>query len=375
MKFKMGVILLLLSSFVLTACAEGGVLDNTESINQTEKKSETMADNTLESNINDALGKNNRMEKIYFAGGCFWGVEEYFSRIEGVNDVISGYANGTTESPSYEDVIYKNTGHAETVEVAYDPSKISLEKLIGYYFKIIHPTSLNKQGNDVGNQYRTGIYYSREEDEKVIERLLRLEQEKYSDKIVVENLPLDNFYMAEEYHQDYLKKNPNGYCHVDMDKLNEDVIFIDPQDYQKPSDEVLKETLTEIQYKVTQENNTEYAFSNEYYDLYDSGIYVDVATGEPLFSSADKYDSGCGWPSFTKPIVEEVVYYEQDTSYNMLRTEVRSRVGDSHLGHVFEDGPQDQGGLRYCINSASIRFIPYEDMESEGYEQLMTLVK
>jgi peptide methionine sulfoxide reductase msrA/msrB len=328
-----------------------------------------------QSNISQALGKDESIQTIYFAGGCFWGVEEYFSRIEGVQDAVSGYANGTTENPSYEEVIYKNTGHAETVKVTYDESKISLEQLIGYYLKIVDPTSVDKQGNDVGNQYRTGIYYNRETDASVIESLLALEQEKFEKPIAVENLPLDNFYVAEEYHQDYLKKNPNGYCHVDMDKLEEEVVFIDPDNYSKPSDDKLKEMLTDIQYEVTQNNSTEGAFSNEYFDSYEQGIYVDVATGEPLFSSKDKYDSGCGWPSFTKPIVEEVVHYDTDTSFNMKRTEVRSRVGDSHLGHVFEDGPIDKGGLRYCINSASIRFVPLEEMEAGGYGELIALVK
>jgi peptide methionine sulfoxide reductase msrA/msrB len=241
--------------------------------------------------------------------------------------------------------------------------------------KIVDPTSVDKQGNDVGNQYRTGIYYNRETDASLIESLLALEQEKFEKPIAVENLPLDNFYVAEEYHQDYLKKNPNGYCHVDMDKLEEEVVFIDPDNYSKPSDDKLKEMLTDIQYEVTQNNSTEGAFSNEYFDSYEQGIYVDVATGEPLFSSKDKYDSGCGWPSFTKPIVEEVVHYDTDTSFNMKRTEVRSRVGDSHLGHVFEDGPIDKGGLRYCINSASIRFVPLEEMEAGGYGELIALVK
>lgn len=328
-----------------------------------------------ESNIVSVLKEGQSVEKIYFAGGCFWGVEEYFSRIDGVLDAVSGYANGTTENPSYKEVIYNNTGHAETVEVTYDETVISLETLIGYYLKIIDPTSVNKQGNDIGNQYRTGIYYIRETDGDAINNLLQLEQLKFKDPIVVENLPLDNFYLAEEYHQDYLQKNPNGYCHVDFGHLEEEVVFIDPNNYPKPSDEELKEKLTDIQYKVTQENATERAFSNEYFDNHEPGLYVDVATGEPLFSSKDKYDSGCGWPSFTKPIVEEVVHYDSDTSFNMVRTEVRSRTGDSHLGHVFEDGPKDKGGLRYCINSASIKFIPLSEMEAEGYGYLVSLIE
>ncbi len=333
----------------------------------------TLKDN--ESNIVSLLKEGESVETIYFAGGCFWGVEEYFSRIDGVLDAVSGYANGTTENPSYEDVVYNKTGHAETVQVTYDETIISLETLIGYYLKIIDPTSINKQGNDIGNQYRTGIYYIRETDGSVISNLLELEQLKFKDPIVVENMPLDNFYKAEEYHQDYLQKNPNGYCHVDFGHLEEEVVFIDPNNYPKPSDQELKEKLSDIQYKVTQENVTERAFSNEYFDNHEPGLYVDVATGEPLFSSKDKYDSGCGWPSFTRPIVEEVVHYESDTSFNMVRTEVRSRSGDSHLGHVFDDGPKDKGGLRYCINSASIKFIPLSQMEAEGYGDLVSLIE
>ncbi|WZL83303.1 bifunctional peptide-methionine (S)-S-oxide reductase MsrA/peptide-methionine (R)-S-oxide reductase MsrB [Vallitaleaceae bacterium 9-2] len=369
MKTNSLLIVLMVIGLIAAGCV--GQPDSDEMTNAPE----VMKVSEVNSNIYTALGKEKNLQTIYFAGGCFWGVEEYFSRIEGVHDAVSGYANGTTENPSYEDVIYRKTGHAETVKVVYDETQISLEQLIGYFYKIIDPTSLNRQGNDVGNQYRTGIYYSRVEDRPIIEKLQDLEQKKYTKAIVVENLPLDNFYLAEEYHQDYLKKNPNGYCHVDMKKLEEDVVFINPEDYSKPSDAVLREQLTEIQYEVTQKNNTEYAFSNAYYDNYEPGLYVDVVTGEPLFLSTDKYDSGCGWPSFTKPVVEEVVHYTTDTSFNMVRVEVRSRVGDSHLGHVFEDGPKEQGGLRYCINSASIRFVALEQMEQEGYGELIGLIE
>lgn len=329
----------------------------------------------LNSNIVSVLNDGETVQTIYFAGGCFWGVEEYFSRIDGVLDAVSGYGNGNTENPSYQDVISKNTGHAETVLVSYDESIISLEQLIGYYLKIVDPISVNKQGNDVGTQYRTGIYYTRDKDLTVIDTLLNLEQTKFDKPIAIEVAPLDNFYEAEEYHQDYLQKNPNGYCHVDFDNLEEEVIFINPDDYKKPSDEELKKILTDEQYQVTQLNATERAFSNEYFDSKEVGIYVDVATGEPLFSSSDKFDSGCGWPSFTKPIVEEVVSYDSDVSFNMQRTEVRSRTGDSHLGHVFDDGPVEAGGLRYCINSSSIRFIPKDQMEAQGYGFLLSVVE
>jgi peptide methionine sulfoxide reductase msrA/msrB len=342
-----------------------------------DKKDETKSKETK----NMAIDKEN-LSEIWVAGGCFWGVEEYFSRIEGVVDAVSGYANGDTENPSYEDVCYLGTGHAETVYVTYDSKVIDLESLMKYYFRIIEPTSLNRQGFDAGIQYRTGIYYTDESDLPVIEKVIKHEQKKYDDPIVVEVLPLDGFYEAEAYHQDYLVKNPNGYCHVDFNNLDipleeivEESIMIDPADYPKPDDEAIKAMLTDEQYAVTQLNYTEFAFTNAYFESKDPGIYVDIVTGEPLFASEDKYDSGCGWPSFVKPIVPEVVTEITDTSYNMTRVEVRSRVGDGHLGHVFEDGPYDRGGLRYCINSASIKFIHRDDMESEGYGFLLDVAK
>lgn len=314
-----------------------------------------------------------QLEEIYLAGGCFWGLEAYMSRLYGVYDVTSGYANGLTEYPKYEDLIYNHSGHAETVHVLYDPKYVDLKALLNYYFRVIDPTSLNQQGLDKGVQYRTGIYYTNEKDLDVIQMVMAEQQKKYDKKIVVEVEPLKHYYLAEPYHQDYLVKNPNGYCHIDLDLAYKP--FIDAQKYPKPDDETLRQTLTEIQYKVTQENETEYAFSNEYWDTFEPGIYVDVVTGEPLFSSTDKYESGCGWPSFSKPISEEVVNYKEDYSYNMLRIEVRSRSGDTHLGHVFNDGPKDLGGLRFCINSASIKFIPYDQMDAQGYGYLKFTVK
>lgn len=313
------------------------------------------------------------LKKIYLAGGCFWGIEEYMQRIYGVYDAVSGYANGKVNNPTYKTVSSGKSGYAETVEVTYDSKKIKLEDLLNHYFKIIDPTSLNKQGNDRGSQYRTGIYYVDDSDKEVIDKVMNFQAKKYSEKIVVENMKLKNFTVAEDYHQDYLRKNPNGYCHIDLSKANE--VVIDPTKYPKPSDDDLKRKLTDIQYRVTQKNETESSFSNEYWDNKEKGIYVDVATGEPLFSSSDKFDSGCGWPSFSKPIAKDVVTYREDKSYNMNRTEVRSRSGDSHLGHVFNDGPKELGGLRFCINSASIKFIPLKDMEDRGYGYLKHLVK
>ena len=313
------------------------------------------------------------LKKIYLAGGCFWGVEEYMQRIYGVYDAVSGYANGKVNNPTYKTVSSGKSGYAETVEVTYDSKKIKLEDLLNHYFKIIDPTSLNKQGNDRGSQYRTGIYYVDDSDKEVIDKVMNFQAKKYSEKIVVQNMKLKNFIVAEDYHQDYLRKNPNGYCHIDLSKAGE--VVIDPAKYPKPSDDDLKRKLTDIQYRVTQKNETESSFSNEYWDNKEKGIYVDVATGEPLFSSSDKFDSGCGWPSFSKPIAKDVVTYREDKSYNMNRTEVRSRSGDSHLGHVFNDGPKELGGLRFCINSASIKFIPLKDMEDRGYGYLKHLVK
>lgn len=315
------------------------------------------------------------LHNLYLAGGCFWGVEAYMARIQGVQDVTSGYANGEGENPTYEDVIRGDRGFAETVHVKYDPKQVTLQKLLDYYFKVVDPTSLNKQGNDRGVQYRTGIYYSSPEDAAIIQQAVDQEQANYDKAIVTEVLPLKNYYLAEEYHQDYLEKNPNGYCHIDLSILDEQAIVIDPAQYSRPSDEQLKEQLTAEQYAVAVNNDTEHAFSNEYWDNYEPGLYVDVTTGEPLFTSRDKYDSGCGWPSFTKPITPEVVTYTKDTSFGMERTEVRSQSGDIHLGHVFDDGPEDRGGKRYCINSASIRFIPLDQMEVEHYGYLLGLVE
>ncbi len=345
------------------------------------------------------------LKKIYLAGGCFWGVEAYMARIYGVQDAVSGYANGTGENPSYEDVIQGDRGFAETVEVTYDPERVPLDKLLTEFFKVIDPTSVNQQGNDRGIQYRSGVYYTDDSEKSVIESVIAKEQERYNQNIVTEVLPLENFYMAEEYHQDYLEKNPNGYCHIDMGILNEQEIpadgasdtsaagvtttgeksaaatkaegkiVIDPADYPKRSAEELKTLLTDIQYKVAVEQDTEHPYSNEYWDTYEKGIYVDVSTGEPLFASEDKYDSQCGWPSFVKPITPDVVTYHEDTAYNMIRTEVRSRSGDIHLGHVFDDGPEDRGGKRYCINSASIKFVPLADMDAQGYGYLISVAK
>ncbi|WP_104709017.1 peptide-methionine (R)-S-oxide reductase MsrB [Helicobacter felis] len=312
-----------------------------------------------------------KMHTIYLAGGCFWGLEAYMERIYGVKDALVGYANGKSDQTTYHEL--HNSDHAETVKVEFDPKEISLDKLLLYYFKVIDPTSLNQQGNDRGRQYRTGIYYTDPKDEPIIAKALANLQSHYQQKVRIELEPLKNFVVAEEYHQDYLKKNPGGYCHIDLKKADE--VVIDPKDYHKPDQATLKKQLTDLQYKVTQESYTERPFENEYDTLFKPGIYVDITTGEPLFLSTDKFDSGCGWPAFSKPINKEVVGYEKDDSHAMIRTEVRSRVGKAHLGHVFEDGPKELGGLRYCINSAALKFIPLEDMEAKGYGYLLPMLK
>ena len=332
----------------------------------------TYADYT-ESSKEQKMTMESKQEQriIYLAGGCFWGLEAYMERIQGVTDAVSCYANGKGDTTNYQ--LLHATDHAETVKVTYDPNKISLDKLLQYYFRVIDPTSINKQGNDRGRQYRTGIYYQNEQDKAVIEAALKTLQSKYQEPIQIEVEPLKNYVEAEEYHQDYLKKNPNGYCHIDIKKADEPLI--DDKKYPKPSDTELKQKLTALQYDVTQGKHTERSFSNEYWDNFAPGIYVDITTGEPLFSSKDKFESGCGWPSFTKPIAAEVAEYQKDNSFNMTRIEVLSRSGHAHLGHVFDDGPRDKGGLRYCINSASIKFIPLDEMEKQGYGDLIPFVK
>lgn len=348
---------------------------------ETKHAAESSLDLTKNWNSTNLPTINRPSDVIYFAGGCFWGTEYFFQQVRGVSATEVGYANGNTKNPTYEEVVRHNTGFAETVKVTYDPQQVDLNLLLDLYFKAIDPTSLNRQGNDIGTQYRTGIYYTNEDQLPWIQQAVKIVSGYYHKPIVVEVQPLDNFYTAEEYHQDYLVKNPDGYCHISpalfelARKSNPQAKADRAQVYQKPDDATLRQTLTPEQYAVTQRDATERPFENEYWDEYREGIYVDITTGEPLFVSTDKFESDCGWPSFSKPIDEALIEEKGDNSFGMRRTEVRSKTGDAHLGHVFNDGPKAAGGLRYCINSASLRFIPKEEMEKEGYGRYVSLVK
>ena len=329
-------------------------------------------------------------KEIYLAGGCFWGTELYTSLVYGVVSAESGYANGTTAHPSYREVC-SGSGHAETVHIVYDPAKVSLDQLLLAFYDSIDPTAKDRQGNDIGRQYRSGIYYvpnadgSESADAAVIRSSLDALQQRIGKPVAIEMGPIVNFYRAEDDHQEYLVKNPNGYCHIspaliaqmrEKRAAAERVAAAKPtRTFEKPSDEELKARLTGMQYAVTQQKATEPAFRNEYDHEFREGIYCDITTGEPLFISADKYDSGCGWPAFSRPIDSALIAEHEDRSYGMVRTEVTAAGSGAHLGHVFNDGPASTGGLRYCINSASLRFIPKEEMEAEGYGDYLYLLE
>lgn len=315
------------------------------------------------------------LSEIYLAGGCFWGSEKYLGSIRGVLSTQVGYANGETENPTYEEVCHRNTGHAEAVRVVYDADILPLAFLLALYYESIDPVSVNRQGGDRGAQYRTGIYYINNADLPVIERSIAQLQTRYDKPIAIEVAPLHNFSPAEDYHQKYLDKNPGGYCHISTAKFEQAAkAVVDPTAYSVPDADTLRQTLTGTQYEVTQNSATEPPFQNAFWNAFEPGIYVDITTGEPLFTSSDKFESGCGWPSFSKPIDPGVIREKQDASHGMRRVEVRSRAGDAHLGHVFDDGPRETGGLRYCINSASLRFIPKDEMAQQGYGDLLVLI-
>ncbi len=313
--------------------------------------------------------------EIYVAGGCFWGTEEYLRQIPGVLSTEVGYAGGHTQNPCYKEVCAGNTGHAEVVRVEYDDDVITLPFLLALFYKTIDPTSKNRQGGDTGEQYRTAVYYQNEADRPVIEHSLQELQKQYTKPVVTQVEPVKNYTRAELSHQKYLQKHPGGYCHVSPGAFSRARESVDPAArFRAQEKEDLKGRLSPLQFEVTQENATERPFHNEYNETQQSGLYVDVTTGQALFVSADKFVSGCGWPAFAKPIHNGLLQEVQDRTHGMMRTEVRSKLGDAHLGHVFEDGPAEKGGLRYCINSAALRFVPKEDMEKEGYGAYLSLL-
>lgn len=323
----------------------------------------------------DIKEKEVKLNTIYLAGGCFWGMERLMQVIKGVVTTTCGYANGKSENlANYQDVCTGKTGFKETVKVDYDPSVVSLHTLLFAFFKVIDPTLIDRQGNDIGPQYQSGIYYVDEASKAIVDDVVAVEKKRVK-KFNVEIQPLTNFYEAEQYHQDYLLKNPKGYCHINLKEIQEAAnILIDAGRYQRPNEEMIKQKLTQQQFHITQDKGTEPPFSSAYHSEKGQGIYVDIVTGEPLFSSLDKYISSCGWPSFSKPIDPNVINEADDNSlFLQKRTEVLSRTGNSHLGHVFDNDPESPNGIRYCINGGALRFIPIDQMDEEGYGYLLSL--
>ena len=286
-----------------------------------------------------------KQKVIYLAGGCFWGVEAFISRLKGVNSTEVGYANGYDLAPTYEKVSSGKTGHVECVKATYNPEIISLGEILENFFKIIDPYVKNRQGADIGSQYQSGIFWQEESQKSTVLDFLKSKRLESSKKIQIKAHPIVNFYPAEEYHQKYLEKHPDAYCHVDLNLIGNEEF----------------DHLSRKEYEITQLSLTEPPFSGKYNDFFEDGIYVDVVDGEVLFSSDDKCDAGCGWPSFKKPINDEAITKNRDFSHGTTRVEVRSKKANSHLGHVFNDGID--GSKRYCINSAALKFIPKEEVE------------
>ncbi len=318
------------------------------------------------------------ISSAYFAAGCFWCAESSFEKYAGVIDAVSGYAWGSEGAPSYELVSSGTTGHREAVKVVYDASRISYDDLLQIFWRTANPTDAEGQYVDRGFQYTSAIFYSTEQEKKMAEdsKIALAKSGRFQKELVTPILAFTTFYPAEDYHQNYYKVNPvkyNLYTNGSGRKQFLETTWGADLHYELPTERDLKSQLTPLQYQVTQNAATEPAFQNEYWDNKQAGLYVDIIDGTPLYSSLDKYDSGTGWPSFTKPLALENISLHEDNTIFSKRTEVKSASSSAHLGHVFDDGPKDTGGLRYCMNSAAMRFIPLVDLEKEGYREYVKL--